>query len=671
MLNSLKYRPDIDGLRALAVIAVIIFHCYSFAIPSGYVGVDIFFVISGFLITKIILKDQQLGNFSFAKFYLRRIRRIFPALFFMLFCSFILAFITLPSGDMLWFSRGFYYASLQISNLFFQRGVDYFNEERNFEPLLHTWPLGVEEQFYLLTPFILLSLFRFSKNKKAPLFGLVALSLVSLVCSEYLVNTNQKIAFYSLLSRFWELGIGCLLAFSKENKLSSAKNNLISCAGFVAVIASFLFIKYENFPGLAALLPCIGTALIIFSGESQQTFLARFLANRIFVFIGKISYSLYLWHLPLLVFYKEYTSQKTLDLAATMVLLAIIFIVAFLSWRFIETPFRKTYTSNQKKIFSINKNPFFAAALCILFFTSLGKISDKTHGLNFRLTENKILDDEDLDQYGSFIKAKHCGFSKQNTDFPDIEECAIGENKKDFEVVIFGDSHAGHYSTSAVSWSEKRNMSVASLYFFACAPFLAEKTPSESATKCSEYREKVLQILQDKPNLKYVFLGSSWFDANKNNSPEDLEIFKNNLSKSIKAITDLNKTVIILGRVPNFNVGENDESPLECIEQELVPLQKIFKTTSSKCTSLEIKSFAEQLKVQDLMKQEVAKYKNAFFFDPFPYFCDDVACSAVKNENLLYADSGHLNENGSKHIAQSDFFPLEIISNKKQLGKNK
>jgi hypothetical protein len=447
MLNSLKYRPDLDGLRALAVIAVIIFHCYSFAIPSGYVGVDIFFVISGFLITKIILKDQQLGNFSFAKFYLRRIRRIFPALFFMLFCSFILAFLTLPSGDMLWFSRGFYYASLQISNLFFQRGVDYFNEERNFEPLLHTWSLGVEEQFYLLTPFILLSL--------------------------------------------------------------------------------------------------------------------------------------------------------------------------------------------------------------------------------FRLTENKILDDEDLDQYGSFIRGKHCDFSEQDADFPDIEECVIGENKKDFEVVIFGDSHAGHYSTSVVSWSEKRNMSVASLYFFACAPFLAEKTPSESATKCSEYREKVLQILQDKPHLKYVFLGSSWFDANKNNSPEDLEIFKNNLSKSIKAITDLNKTVIILGRVPNFNIGKNDESPLECIEQELVPLQKIFKTTSSKCTSLEIKSFAEQLKVQDLMKQEVAKYKNAFFFDPFPYFCDDVACSAVKNKNLLYADSGHLNENGSKHIAQSDFFPLEIISNKKQLGKNK
>ncbi len=223
---AIKYRPDIDGLRAVAIISVIIFH-FCNLLPSGYIGVDIFFVISGFLITKIILQEHEVGHFSFVNFYARRILRIFPALFLMLSVSFAFAALVLNTKDMIWFSKSLHYSSLQISNFFFQRTVNYFDANEGFEPLVHTWSLAVEEQFYLLMPAIIIFLLSFKKklrSKNAAFYSIIALSLISLAASQVLVFSNQKIAFYSLVSRFFELGIGCLLAFDKI-KISSDKTN--------------------------------------------------------------------------------------------------------------------------------------------------------------------------------------------------------------------------------------------------------------------------------------------------------------------------------------------------------------------------------------------------------------------------------------------------------------
>jgi len=655
------YRPDIDGLRAIAVLSVIIFHFYNSILPSGYVGVDIFFVISGFLITTIILKEHEAGEFSFIKFYLRRIRRIFPALFAMLFVSFLLGFLILSSGDMLWFSKQFYYATLQISNLFFQRTVDYFDENRNTDPLLHTWYLGVEEQFYVLMPVLIITLFSFGKSKKLPLYTLVFLSLVSLFFSQYLVTSNQKIAFYSLISRFWELGVGCLAAFSNKKIISSKNSNFLAFLGAALIAASLFVIKYSNFPGLSALLPCVGAVLIIISGKQNKTLIVKFLSNRILVFIGKMSYSLYLWHFPIIIFYKEYTNQKTINPLAATILALIIFIISYFSWRFIEKPFRKHYVFVKKSKFSFDlaRHPFFISALCIVFFITLNSISKITHGFNFRFSSELILQDKDLDQYATFIKGKKCGVGKKSHAFPDISDCVVGPNQQNFEVALFGDSHAGHYSQSVVSWAEKRGLSVMSFYLFSCPPLLTKDHILNKNEKCWEYRQKVLKILKENPHIKYVFLGSSWFE-HKEEKDDYKNLFRENFAETLKVISSLNKKIVILGRIPNFDVTGSGGNPLQCIEKKSLPLQKLSPFPVPNCTNIEISYFAKQQEFENIMKEEVSKYKNAAFFDPFPYFCDSQKCSAIKNNKLLYADQGHLNKNGAQYIADSDYQPLKI-----------
>jgi peptidoglycan/LPS O-acetylase OafA/YrhL len=215
MSSLISYRKEIDGLRALAVISVVIFHLKNSLLPGGFVGVDIFFVISGFLITKIIIREVEANRFSFTNFYIRRIRRIFPALFLVLFVSLILAILILTTEDMIWFAKTLRYAAIQISNFLFQREVGYFDPAFEDMPLLHTWSLAVEEQFHLIWPVTLLLLFKFKKNHNLPFYGLIVISTISLIFSEYLVNHNQKVAFFSLPSRLWELGVGGILAFHK------------------------------------------------------------------------------------------------------------------------------------------------------------------------------------------------------------------------------------------------------------------------------------------------------------------------------------------------------------------------------------------------------------------------------------------------------------------------
>ncbi len=640
--TPIKYRPDIDGLRAIAIISVIIFH-FCNLLPSGYIGVDVFFVISGFLITKIILKEQQAGQFSFVNFYTRRILRIFPALFVMLFVSFIFAALTLATKDMIWFTRSLHYSSLQISNFFFQRTVNYFDANEGFEPLVHTWSLAVEEQFYLLMPAIAIFLLRFKNKRNLAFYGIVILSLISLTLSQIMVFANQKIAFFSIVSRFWELGIGCLIAFGKINISSSKTNNLLSLLGLALVLLSSVVINYSYFPGLIALIPCVGAALIILSGEkNHQTFVGKLLSGGFFVFIGKISYSLYLWHLPLLTIYKKYKGVSQLSLTENLILIAILVIISVLSWKFIELPFRRKYASfktGQNKI----KHPFFGAAICILFLTTLSTISQKTNGLSFRLEKSDLLMQQNLDQYAEF--EKKCGVGKNSTPFPDIDKCVIGKNQKEYEVVVLGDSHAGHYSSAITSWAEKRDLSVMSFYLFLCPPIISDEQDL-AKQKCQDYRQKIKHILQNNNHIKYVFLAGRWHDIS------DFDLFKKQINDTIKYAASLNKKVIIMGAIPDSRFAKMEVSPLECLESKLTPLQKLFPAANQNCSSLPLQRFSKQLEYERVINEVASKYKNVTYFDPFKNMCDDKNCYFVKDGKLLYADKDHLNANGAEYIKE-------------------
>ncbi len=295
----MEYRREIDGLRAVAVLPVILFHAGFSWFAGGYVGVDIFFVISGYLITTIIINDIENGRFSIAKFYERRARRILPALFFVLICCIPFAWMWMVPSQFKDFSQALVAITFFSSNILFWRKEDYFAPAAEENPLLHTWSLGVEEQFYIFFPILLIMLWRFGRQ---PVFYVVCLlSLISFLLSEWGWRNNPEANFYLLPTRAWELGIGAICAFILNGRPVKS-NQFLSLTGLVLIIYSiFAFDESLPFPSAYALLPVLGAALIIIYGSSS-TFTAKILSMKWLVGIGLVSFSAYLWHQPLLAF---------------------------------------------------------------------------------------------------------------------------------------------------------------------------------------------------------------------------------------------------------------------------------------------------------------------------------------------------------------------------------
>ena len=349
----LKYRPDIDGLRAVAVLSVIAFHAGFSKVPGGFVGVDVFFVISGYLISSIVFSEIAASRFSVIGFYERRIRRIFPALFMMLAVCGVFALIYLLPSELVNFSKSMFSATTSASNIYFLRHSGYFDSPTS-QPLLHTWSLAVEEQFYISFPLFLVLARRFFPQRLRE--SVVALFFVSLLTSAIVVSHNRDSAFYMLHTRAWELLLGTILSLGMFPRLRSLwQRNLATLAGMGMI--GFSFLAYSQgtlFPGFSALLPCLGSALVIWAGEAGSSLVGAVLSWRPFVFVGLISYSLYLWHWPIVVSRhmgiltgaSAITSLRWAALLSAhrfdmLVEVALSLPLAFLSWRFVETPFRK------------------------------------------------------------------------------------------------------------------------------------------------------------------------------------------------------------------------------------------------------------------------------------------------------------------------------------------
>jgi peptidoglycan/LPS O-acetylase OafA/YrhL len=339
-----KYRPDIDGLRAVAILPVLFYHLGTSLAPGGFVGVDVFFVISGYLITSLISAEMHQGTYSITNFYVRRARRIFPALFAMCAVTALFVLLFCLPSDAKRFSSALAAATLFGSNIYFYLSADYFAADAATQPLLHTWSLAVEEQFYIFFPLILLLVRRYFGQRERLI--MVALALLSLGISVWLVETDKAGAFYLLHSRAWELLLGGLLALGVFPAIQSRL--LAGALGLVglALIAGSVLLYRENmpFPGLAALAPCIGAALLIHTGKDASLLTAQALSLAPVRFIGLISYSLYLWHWPVAVIsrYAAFWYGWDPDLKLhKLAVLALSFAAAMLSWYFVERPFRQ------------------------------------------------------------------------------------------------------------------------------------------------------------------------------------------------------------------------------------------------------------------------------------------------------------------------------------------
>jgi peptidoglycan/LPS O-acetylase OafA/YrhL len=366
----MDYRREIDGLRALAVLPVIFFHAGFEAFSGGFVGVDVFFVISGYLITRIILADLEQGKFSIANFYERRARRILPALFFVMLVCVPFAWVLLSPADLKSFSESLVAVALFFSNIFFWTDGGYFETAAELKPLLHTWSLAVEEQFYLLFPLFLMLFWKLGKRWILASLGL--LFVVSLAVAHWGAYAHPTAAFFLLPTRGWELLIGAFAAFylSQPNRLGFGKR-WSEFGGWLGVAfilyAVFAYSKATPIPSFYALVPTVGTVLIILFATKHTT-VGKFIGNKAFVGIGLISYSAYLWHQPVFAFARHWSNE--LDQLFVLLLITLVLAISYFSWRFIERPFRAKGRFDRKFVFR-------ASLGCALILIGIGFFSSK------------------------------------------------------------------------------------------------------------------------------------------------------------------------------------------------------------------------------------------------------------------------------------------------------
>jgi peptidoglycan/LPS O-acetylase OafA/YrhL len=400
-LKALSYRPEIDGLRALAVIPVIFFHAGFSFFSGGYVGVDVFFVISGYLITTIILGEINSGTFSIVGFYQRRARRILPALFLVLIICLPLAWFLMVPIEMKAFSDSLIAVCVYVSNLWFWKTANYFDTAAHLKPLLHTWSLSVEEQFYIFFPFLLLLLCKL--NKRALFFALFAIAFISIVLADWLSIHKAAAAFYLLPTRMWELLLGALSAIYLMQSPASKLNRLVrDFGGFLGVIlllyAIFLFDGQTRTPSYFTLIPTLGAVCIILFA-SADSFFGKILGHRFLVGIGLLSYSLYLWHQPIFAF-ARLSGFLDMQQERVLLLMAIVFLMAYLSWRYIELPFRDNQRVGGKIIIKL----FIVVSLALILFGLVGHFSN---GFLYRYApEDRALASLDSYQEGLYVSKR-------------------------------------------------------------------------------------------------------------------------------------------------------------------------------------------------------------------------------------------------------------------------
>jgi peptidoglycan/LPS O-acetylase OafA/YrhL len=428
----MDYRREIDGLRALAVLPVILFHAGFETFSGGFVGVDVFFVISGYLITTIILAELKQGKFSIVNFYERRARRILPALFLVMLVCIPFAWFWLLPSDMKDFSQSLVAVSVFASNILFWRESGYFDTEAELKPLLHTWSLAVEEQYYVLFPLFLMLFWKFGKRWILVMLGLVFVA--SLAVAQWGAYAKPAAAFYLLPTRGWELLIGAFAAFylSQANRKYFGRG-LSETAGWLGVAlimyAVFAYSKTTPFPGLYALVPTIGTLLIILFA-TQQTSVGKFVGNKVFVGVGLISYSAYLWHQPLFAFARHKDLSDSNQIA--FFLLAIVSLaLAYLSWKMVELPFRDKNRITRRKVFVL-------AAFFTLVIATVGSLGIYLNGYKSRLPSNLIWQSlgEKLDANGDICDMKPV------VGFEGVLACNFGAKSGKKSVFLYGDSHA-------------------------------------------------------------------------------------------------------------------------------------------------------------------------------------------------------------------------------------
>ena len=644
----MEYRSDIDGLRAVAILPVVLGHAALGPFEGGFVGVDVFFVISGYLITSIIAGEMEEERFSIAKFYERRIRRLLPALMALLAICIAVGSFVLLEEDRVQFGNSVIATTFFGSNFFFWSQVGYFDGPALTKPLLHTWSLAVEEQFYIVFPVALFILYKYCRSYLAPaLFAATALSFILAAVS---VHKAPSAAFYLLPTRAWEMLIGSLLALGAVPPISSPRlRDAASLLGIALIaFAVFTYTEGTTFPGPAALLPCLGTALIIHAGQAGPSVVGRLLSLKPVVFIGQISYSLYLWHWPVIVFTSYMLVHKpNVPTMAGAVALSIL--LATLSWRYIEQPFRHSRRSRSTVFRSAVLAMSAAAAAGLL--ASLSMLGPRTEPeverlLAFRNSKN--------------LNEPVCAANYDRQLDPN-GGCSLG-NPETASVFLWGDSHGDSLWPAFEQIHQRLSAEVTYGVSASCLPLVGVG----SDAKCIADNENRLNFILGNANITHVVLAGRWTAAldgravdlgpaetNSNlppfidrngkhygiSTPERRAVFRSALSATIQPLLKSGKTVVLIYPIPE--VGYDVPSTLARLVAKGEEPEN-FKVPQEYYRS----RHAYVIEALDAL----GHHPRLLRVRPDAHLCADGNCDTYRDGAALYYDDDHLSREGAAQL---------------------
>lgn len=615
------YRRDIDGLRAVAVLAVVVHHLAPEALTGGFVGVDIFFVISGFLITQIIRGEIERGQFSFVRFYERRARRIFPALFVVLAVTVIAAHALFLPRDLISTLGAAAGTILFASNFVFWRSMadGYFAAtDSMLNPLLHTWSLGVEEQYYLLFPVALLVLHRWTPSKVR--LYLILATLASLALAQALVATKSVAVFFLSPFRAWELLAGSILAYEVIPTLRSRHaRELLSVTGAALILFACIFYTPKTtFPGLTALAPVLGTAAIIYAGMGGTTVVNRFIGVQPFVFVGLISYSLYLWHWPLIVLTKYTLGMPSLAPYVPHLLLASL-VLASLSYWFVETPFRRKSAVSRTAI-------FVASSVCTVAVGVVVTAGILKSGYESRFSEEVLALDK--------ARAPQVPFLECDSRRVEVA-CVLGNGARP-TMLFWGDSHLLAWAPVVDKVLRESGNSAVMAQVSACPPFTRAGYMAANPI-CQERTDQLLQYLQAHPEIETVVLAAYWDTYFSGRDSGDklakrAGVATRALADTLDWLKQNKKKVIVLGPVPVYDASV----PL------VLALERHWSTTFMRTT-------ADEQHARHRVFFDAVARDSVQLGDPIHWLCS-ASCLNYAQGRALYRDAHHLSTAGALYL---------------------
>ena len=652
------YRAEIDGLRALAVVPVILFHAGFRAFRGGFVGVDVFFVISGFLITSLIVAEREAGSFTLARFYERRARRILPAFFVVAFASLPFAWMWLWPADMKNFCQSLLAVSGFVSNVWLWRTSGYFDSASELKPLLHTWSLGVEEQFYLLFPLLLLLVWQWGRRWAFVLLAAVALltfggaywgiereldwlvyhrvpvgKLAALQWRAWRTGHPPSASFYLLPARAWELLIGALLALAPPPSRAGARagrgNQLASVAGFLLIAYSIVSFDESASSPLHLLLPTVGAALII-GYATPQTLVGRLLSSRPFVAVGLVSYSAYLWHQPLFAFARHRSFDPPgpsllAGLAAASVVLA------YFTWKYVETPFRDQHRVTRAQIVA-------GAAVCTTLVAAVGIGGQVTDGFASRVSPRVA--DVLRGKENTNTRTNICD-AYANRNITPADACVFG-NPDNVVAAVVGDSHANALAASLGLALAERGMGVKELAVSGCP---CVDCP---ATFDCEYAGRAIQYLRTDSRIRYIVIAGRWaLYFKRNRGSRDTEAAKQAYVRSLSLYLGLDKTIILLYPLPE--VGAN------LVNRNLKKawFGRYQKQSDLNISYQEYKADPDSRNAIDALDR-LGEHSNLIRIRQDELLCDTFVkdrCAVESNGVRLYSDDSHLSNPGARIVA--------------------